>query len=417
MTLQTPASRDNLKSSRFKSGLFATALWLLSVYLGLWLVEAMARITFHGALFVPGNATHGLIPHKTRYAALEPDVTIGMAELPFWTSARINARGIRGPEIDQHPAPGIFRILMLSDSNSFGSGVGDDETLPYQLQKQLGQRFEVINFSVPAYSTVQQYIWLTEDGLALKPDLVLLGFTPINDIQTNYQPLQARYQRNSRRPYALSDGAGGFRIDNSFMDTFVGKNPGPKLWRRMLNATIGPMVQKLALQAYAMVTESKRSDPNIWLGWPYLTQFQDRGTDGGLDNKAYAMLWQDAWAVTTAVITGIKEKSEASGARFAMFSHVAKLEGDPVFRKEVEAAYPGLAIDAFKAERELTAFGKATGIAVASYATAIHQASADASRASLYFSMGDEHMTPDGTAIAAKQLATDLILKGIVPKD
>jgi hypothetical protein len=265
---------------------------------------------------------------------------------------------------------------------------------------------------MPAYSTVQEYIWLLEEGLALKPHLVLLGFTPINDIQTNYQPLQALYQRNSRRPYAVPKNDGGFEIDNSFMKKFQKANRKPKLWRRALNWFAGPMVQAMSEQAYVMVRGGGANDPNVWLGWPYLESFD--GSYGKLEDQEYQQLWADAWRVTQSVIMDMQRKSAAAGARFAMFSHVAKIEGDPEYRQAVASAYPRIRIDPAKAERELVTFGAANGIPVVSYSSAILEAARDpAFHSKLYFSMGDEHLTAKGYALAAPELARDLLAKGL----
>ena len=102
-------------------------------------------------------------------------------------TGRINRYGLRGPEIEPDKPDGVFRVLVLGDSFTFGAGVADDESFPAQLQPLLAgscatpRRFEVINAGVSGYNTADEVVnlerrWLPE----LEPDLVLLTFY-VND--------------------------------------------------------------------------------------------------------------------------------------------------------------------------------------------------------------------------------------------
>ena len=390
-------------------------LLIVSVYAALWLVEGMARLVFHGTLFAPASENATQVRHPTRGAALPMNAKMGMFQLAYSNIASTNSMGFRGEEITQLPEPGMTRILLLSDSNGFGSGVGDDETLAVQLEKTLGpEKFEVLNFSVPAYSSVQEYIWLVEEGLDMKPDLVLLGFTPSNDIQTNYQPLQALYQNNSKRPYAVLDAVGNFTIDGSFMTAFTEKTKRKSPFKYVLNFFVGPLVQSLAVQAYENTIGGGKSDPNIWIGWPFLKNFSDVYALKNQNSEQYEKLWRGAWAVTQAVIKAMRDKSQQSGARFVMFSHTSKIEGNPDHLASLQSAYPELVFDMSKPEAELKAFAMASDIPMVSASKAIRSAAALGAR-DLYFYIDDDHMTAKGYAIAGKALADDLTAQGLLP--
>ncbi len=95
---------------------------------------------------------------------------------------RINSQGFRGPETDKEKAEGVFRILTLGDSVTFGMGVYDTERIyPALLEQTLNRkgddryRYEVLNPSAPGYNTVQQLNYLKHLGLQYQPDLVLVG--------------------------------------------------------------------------------------------------------------------------------------------------------------------------------------------------------------------------------------------------
>ncbi len=93
---------------------------------------------------------------------------------------RTNSLGIRGPEIDAAKPPGWLRILALGDSCTFGEGVREEDAWPAVLERRLADapaaRVRVVNAGVQAYHTMNEAVWLERRGLALRPDVVLLGF-------------------------------------------------------------------------------------------------------------------------------------------------------------------------------------------------------------------------------------------------
>ena len=111
----------------------------------------------------------------------------------FKVRITINQQGYRdrayGPK-----QPGVFRILTIGDSFTFGFGVQNDEVFSKVLEAKLHTRttqttFEVINGGASGYSTHQELIFLKEVGLNLEPDLVLVGLYPHNDLKDNQKPI------------------------------------------------------------------------------------------------------------------------------------------------------------------------------------------------------------------------------------
>ncbi len=96
---------------------------------------------------------------------------------------RINALGFRGPELA--PEKGDRRrIIILGDSITFAQSVALEKTYPALLEQKLRSvdpRFEVLNFGVNGYDTIQEIRFLEKTGLPLKPDLVVLEYC-LNDI-------------------------------------------------------------------------------------------------------------------------------------------------------------------------------------------------------------------------------------------
>lgn len=92
---------------------------------------------------------------------------------------RINAHGVRGPEIIELKQG--YRIIALGNSCTFGWGVYYADTWVYRLQETLKRELrrgdiEVINAGVPGYSSHQGKIYFSEELLSLSPDMVLVMF-------------------------------------------------------------------------------------------------------------------------------------------------------------------------------------------------------------------------------------------------
>lgn len=97
---------------------------------------------------------------------------------------RVNALGLRGPELPATPPAGAVRILVLGDSVVFGQGVAENETFPARLAARLGERWhmpvETLNAGAQGYDTVAEAAFLAGPGLALHPHGVVVGMS-LND--------------------------------------------------------------------------------------------------------------------------------------------------------------------------------------------------------------------------------------------
>lgn len=92
-----------------------------------------------------------------------------------------NALGFRDHEIATPKPPGTTRLIAIGDSLTFGAGVEAGSAWPKRLERALRTRraatsIEVVNAGVEAYWTRQEVELLRRRGLALDPDLVMIGF-------------------------------------------------------------------------------------------------------------------------------------------------------------------------------------------------------------------------------------------------
>ena len=108
-----------------------------------------------------------------------------VADTALAERVRINSGGFRGREYTVEKPLGIFRIIMLGDSEILSVMLPQEDTLPEQLERLLNRnsaslRYEVFNFGVEGYNTLQELEQLKAKGLKYAPDLIILNYV-LND--------------------------------------------------------------------------------------------------------------------------------------------------------------------------------------------------------------------------------------------
>lgn len=105
----------------------------------------------------------------------------------WYGTFKLNPFGYRGtaPVTLEKPA-NTFRILVIGDSFTLGWGVTEEETFVGRMGAALVGRspaIEVINAAFHAgYSPDAYYAYLRKEGIALKPDLIVMMVYPDNDV-------------------------------------------------------------------------------------------------------------------------------------------------------------------------------------------------------------------------------------------
>ncbi len=115
-----------------------------------------------------------------------------------------NSKGLRDREFTyERNDPQTIRVLAIGDSFTFGYGVEIDRSFPKLLEQNLQQKFpsrkvEVINGAMTGWGTIQEKIFLEDELLKYKPDVILVGFF-INDVLDNYITSRTGYDEGLRR--------------------------------------------------------------------------------------------------------------------------------------------------------------------------------------------------------------------------
>jgi hypothetical protein len=197
-----------------KKGLFI----LVTLALCLLLLEVGLRLFYYKSLNIVSKPFGVRIPHPTRGWTLASWKKFIIQTLDYTTKIQINSKGLNDIEHQYQPLPGIFRIVVLGDSMMEALQVDLHDSLPRLLEKKLKQRrVEVINFGVGGYGTTQEYLYLKEEALKYKPNLVLMEIFPLNDIMNNSWALEKELMkqeglRTFGRPFARICGDGELRF-------------------------------------------------------------------------------------------------------------------------------------------------------------------------------------------------------------
>jgi len=167
--------------------------WLLKLALiGLSLggVELLVRL----ARLVP--------PLESQYAGNVADSPISFGKRPFSTltgraasgeftfTYHHNSRGFRDDEHETTKPPGVFRIVALGDSFTYGVGAAFEETYLARLERLLNdrptaqRRVEIIKLGLPRHFPTLEEGVLEHYGWSFEPDLVLVTVLPNDVIDT-----------------------------------------------------------------------------------------------------------------------------------------------------------------------------------------------------------------------------------------
>jgi lysophospholipase L1-like esterase len=135
----------------------------------------------------------------SEHAEIGYELVPGARGSAWGTEVSVNTYGIRGPE----PSRDVHsrRVVVLGDSVAFGNQVPSGDEFPARLAEALrthDPRFEVLNFALGGYDTLQQLAVLERRALAFSPEHVVIAYC-LNDagiVSTNREYIErvARYR-------------------------------------------------------------------------------------------------------------------------------------------------------------------------------------------------------------------------------
>ena len=146
----------------------------------------------------PEDAALGPLHRYSEVYGWKPRKGFRMVEAGRVTT--INEQGYRGSLLPPQKS-GARRVVFLGDSIVFGLEVSDDQTFSEVLHARR-RDIEVANLAVQGYDPGQELIKLEREGLALRPDVVVLGLCVDNDFADVALPVFL-YDGMHPKPYFL----------------------------------------------------------------------------------------------------------------------------------------------------------------------------------------------------------------------
>ncbi len=152
-------------------------LLVAEVAVRVWAPRIEARPRYAGEVL---SATQGAAGTRRLIPGSTLEIRLGAPEDERVVLHRVGPHGWRGKPFAPRKPEGAVRIGCVGDSNVFGWGVGDDDTWPARLERELNSRssapnVEVLNLGVPNLDA-EEKAWLVEHlAFELDCDLLLVA--------------------------------------------------------------------------------------------------------------------------------------------------------------------------------------------------------------------------------------------------
>jgi lysophospholipase L1-like esterase len=153
--------------------------------LSLLVAEAALRLVLDVQPLTPGQFLFE--HHPTRGWTHRPSAEDLFVKIAVRQSIRTNSAGLREREIPYDRTPGRRRILCLGDSTVVGFEVAEEDRFTRVAERVLresGRDVEILNAGFRGYGTDQILLFLREEGLRYRPDVVVY-FWSTNDPEDN----------------------------------------------------------------------------------------------------------------------------------------------------------------------------------------------------------------------------------------
>tara|TARA_Y100001934_G_scaffold252057_1_gene315778 strand:+ start:5409 stop:6560 length:1152 start_codon:yes stop_codon:yes gene_type:complete len=320
------------------------------------------------------------------------------------THISINSEGFRDIDHARDKAGHVLRVAVLGDSLAEGREVALKATFWKVMENGLsaclrpeGMSAEVLGFAVNGYGTAQQVLVLEHRVEKYAPDVVLLAAFTGNDIANNSRAIDG----HPGRPYFWLE-SGSLRLENEHLRTASFRMK--RLWTDIKHGAFNALRSvQVMRQAYsAMKARLKYRDLSV----------ADQLT-AGLSGKLYRApedeAWQNAWAITEALMARAAESSRKMGARFVLTTLSNPIQVTPDLDLRVTAAQELGVDDLLYPDRRLASFGRNSGFEVIALAERL---AARAVGGSVRFhgreSFAGGHWNENGHRVAGEILAQEL---------
>lgn len=161
------------------------AALILGVGFSLLLAEGLVRVLMPTP-FALSEVTRFLEYHERLGQVFIPGKTaIHTVRFESRNKVAINSHGMRNPEVPLKKPAGTRRIALLGDSFASNLPVPQAEVFTEVMDRLLPEDWEILNFGVDGYTTLQEWMQFGETVAAFEPDAVMVLFYLRNDLVDN----------------------------------------------------------------------------------------------------------------------------------------------------------------------------------------------------------------------------------------
>jgi hypothetical protein len=349
---------------------------------------------------VPGEYQLGvlMVPHDRygHFHAVNASAWYRTSE--YLTHVRTNAAGLRGAEIAAERTPGRGRVLFAGDSFVEARQVAEPETAASILGVALGgpTLCEILNAGIAGWGTGEEYVYLRDEGLALRPDLVILQIFLGNDVSNNVRRADPKSGWHT---------GPGFRLERDGRLTELDFHASPTETR--LELLLGRLSFTATYLESGVLAKLWDDDED------------DDARSGIVKRDLFATREsadvQRAWALTEALIGAIAHQVAQVGSRLLLVTAPASYQVYPdeaswlrsQARKDRQTGSSEVDTALTAPNRRLAEIAERRGIAHLDLLPALRAAARSSPRDRLYFEH-DAHWTAEGHRIAGRELAAFL---------
>jgi lysophospholipase L1-like esterase len=278
----------------------------------------------------------------------------------------------------------MLRVLVLGDSFVQAAQVGLEEGFGRRLEHWLNMDestpAEVLSLGVPGAGTATALHLWRQQGAALRPDVVVLGFLVANDVFNNHPELDSKRDK----PFFALRGGDLVPIDPG--DSPLGPLAKSSAWRK------SHLVRWLGRRAAASFEARRR-----------VAQGQGLPLDLRVHDPALPAPWPAAWETTGALAAVLANEVAAGGAALGVVLFPGPVSGSRAGQQRAQQRWPELSDWDMDRARRRAAEVLAPTAPVADLTGSL-RAAERAGREPLYF-VDDGHWTPAGHDTAAQAAA------------
>lgn len=310
---------------------------------------------------------------------------------------------------DENEVLSSLRIALVGDSFFRGAEALCEGDLASFLREFIGECV-IFNFGVSGYGTTQAFLTYNTRVRYFKPDIVVLGFLPHNDVDDNHPCIGIP----KPAPYAKA-------VENG-IKIVSPANPTSKLLyplhsylieRSALYSTTYNILHMHGLYYFDDNNRGNEPDQTVCKENPW----PNRRSSFGVFRSNPEPVWEEAWEVTEALLIAFKKAVVEDGGEFVLMILVGPNEIDPMLKDKLRESKISVPYD-FDIEyptKRLMAFSKKNGIRAIALLPKFNQYKIIFElEAPYFFYRCNGHWNPVGHYLAANNLVHYMVSESIL---